>query len=481
MNFQPALDRDRSGRAAHLEYPCSPSILPGVVVTLDVLSIGVAYLLSIYFAGPYITDVYHYSSALFIGIGYLLLSGRSRLNELYAIMKPMRFISDVAVAFITSLLMLLSIVFSFDASDAVSRDWVFLFAASSVTLISINRLALHGVVRQLSRRRIIGRSMVVLGAGEQSRRFLRRVARNNPYFISITGVYGDVPPEVADVEGYPVLGEIEDLISHVRRQKIDDIVIAMPWNADSQLMKTVELLKQLPVNVYLCTDLVGFELSFRPVLSDFASLPVFEIVQRPISGWSLALKNMEDFVLSIILIIALSPLLILIAALIKLDSSGPVLFTQKRLGFNNKVFHIYKFRSMYHTRVPEAEVQQATRGDPRVTRVGRIIRATSLDELPQLFNVLNGAMSIVGPRPHAVSHNQEYGQQIRGYFMRHRVKPGITGWAQINGCRGETAQLERMEERIQYDIYYADNWSIFFDLKIIIITIFIVPFQRAAY
>jgi exopolysaccharide biosynthesis polyprenyl glycosylphosphotransferase len=210
-------------------------------------------------------------------------------------------------------------------------------------------------------------------------------------------------------------------------------------------------------------------------------MPLFEVVQRPISGWGTILKAVEDYVLGTLLVVALSPLLLAIAVAIKLDSPGPVFFTQPRLGFNNRTFRIFKFRSMYHRKVPERRVQQASRGDPRVTRVGRFIRRTSLDELPQLFNVLNGTMSLVGPRPHAISHNEDYGARIRGYFARHKVKPGITGWAQINNLRGETETLCKMEARVRHDIYYAENWSLLFDLRILIVTVFVVLFQKSAY
>lgn len=465
------------------EFPFSPSFLPGLVRVLDGLMIVAAALAAFALApevAPADLDKYIFC-VIFNLFCYVFLSERAALHSINAIMRPIARADDVMIAIGTAMLLFLSVAFSLKVSEDYSRGWMLAFAGGSIAGVVGARLVFKQVVRGLSQRRLIGRSMAVLGVGEQSRRFLRRIDRAKPYFISVCGVFADQPEAISEVEGVPVLGDVEDLIARARAQKIDDIVVAMPWNADRHLAETVEALKELPVNVYLSTDLVGFELAFRPALGDVAELPMFEVVQRPISGWSAALKTLEDYVLATLIVVLISPLLILIAIAIKLDSPGPVLFRQKRLGFNNQTFDIYKFRSMHHRPAPEMEVRQATRNDPRVTRVGRIIRATSLDELPQLFNVLDGTMSLVGPRPHALSHNEEYGRRIRGYFSRHRVKPGITGWAQVNGFRGETERLEKMEARIRHDVYYAENWSILFDLRILVTTVLIVLFQKSAY
>ena len=207
---------------------------------------------------------------------------------------------------------------------------------------------------------------------------------------------------------------------------------------------------------------------------------MFEVVQRPISGWSQLLKIIEDYSIATVALILLSPLMLLVAAAIKLDSKGPVFFKQKRLGFNNQEFAIYKFRSMYVHEPPAGRTEQAKEGDPRITRVGAFIRRTSIDELPQIFNVLNGTMSLVGPRPHALDHNEEFGRFVRGYFARHKVKPGITGWAQANGFRGETDTIDKIEGRVERDIYYAENWSLLFDIRIILMTALVVIFQKTA-
>ena len=203
--------------------------------------------------------------------------------------------------------------------------------------------------------------------------------------------------------------------------------------------------------------------------------------ERPLSGWSYIVKAIEDRTLALLILIMISPILLLIAILIRLDSPGPALFRQQRYGFNNNVFTVYKFRSMRNDAGDARGGRQATRGDPRITRIGAFLRKSSLDELPQLFNVLQGDMSLVGPRPHAVAHNEEYAGIIDQYLGRHKVKPGITGWAQVHGLRGETDTPDKMEMRVQYDLYYIDNWSLWLDLKILVRTLFVGFVNQNAY
>lgn len=397
-------------------------------------------------------------------------------------MRPIYTSDNIIVSIITSFLFFLCIAFSLKVTDIYSRSWIAAFSVTGFCMIMLVRVLVYRGLRILSRRRIIERRLVVLGAGAQGRRFLERISEVRPYFTAVTGVFDrsyDGPE--GEIAGHPVLGGFEDLVQAARRAEVDDIVVAMPWNADKELIETIEQLKELPVNVFISSDLVGFQLAFRPALGSFHELPMFEVVQRPISGWSSLLKKAEDLVLSLIALILLSPLLLLTAIAIKLDSPGPIFFKQSRLGFNNRPFAIYKFRSMYHEDIPEQQVQQATKEDPRITRVGRIIRRTSIDELPQILNVLNGTMSLVGPRPHALDHNEEFAHQVRGYFARHKVKPGITGWAQVNGLRGETDTQDKIEARVEHDVYYAENWSLLFDLRIIMMTALVVLFQKNAY
>ena len=239
-------------------------------------------------------------------------------------------------------------------------------------------------------------------------------------------------------------------------------------------------MRQVPVDLQLAPEQIGFRLADRPQLN-LAGVPMLTVFEKPLSGWNYLIKGVEDRALGVLMTIVAAPVLLLIALAIKLDSPGPVLFRQQRFGFNNKIFTVYKFRTMYDRPGEEESVPQATRNDPRITRVGRLLRRTSLDELPQLFNVLQGTMSLVGPRPHAVAHNEAFAAAVREYYARHRVKPGITGWAQVNGFRGETDTREKLERRVEYDLYYIDNWSLQLDLKIILMTLLVGFVNRHAY
>lgn len=466
------------------KYLYSSSIIPGIVLLSDFGAIILSGILSyIYWVkfNSYALEYYIFAVAFIVFVSIILLD-RAELYGIKAIMGPIWRSDGILVSVATSFLFFLSIAFSFNAVEIYSSSWLVGFAITSFLTVWFARGFLREVFAILGKRQVIGRSLVVLGSGKQASLFLKRLRQIQPHFTHVAGIYdqycADRPKEV---EGYRIIGDLDDLVEAARRAEVDDIVIAMPWNAEDEITAVVERLKELPVSVFVSMDLVGYQLSFRPAASALHELPMFEVVQRPISGWSSILKRAEDLGLAIAALILLSPLLALIAILIKVDSPGPVLFRQARLGFNNQQFDIFKFRSMYHREIPEARVKQASRDDPRITKIGRFIRRTSIDELPQLFNVINGSMSLVGPRPHALSHNQEFAEKVRGYFARHRVKPGITGWAQVNGWRGETDTLEKIQARTEHDIYYTDNWSLAFDIRILVLTVLSVLFHKEAY
>jgi Undecaprenyl-phosphate glucose phosphotransferase len=274
-----------------------------------------------------------------------------------------------------------------------------------------------------------------------------------------------------------------NLQSDIRDGRIDQVIIAMPLPASVDVEDTVGLLAKLPVLIRLAPDLSSFALASRSMVM-LGTLPLMTLFERPINGMDQVAKAAEDYVIGLLMLIAFAPLMLIVAIAIRLDSPGPALFLQAREGFNHRPFRIMKFRTMYHGATQHDNIEQARIGDRRVTRIGRILRATSIDELPQLFNVLRGEMSLVGPRPHAPSTKVQgviFSEATSDYASRHRVKPGITGWAQVNGWRGETDSGDKLFKRVEFDLFYIENWSISFDLYIMIRTVGAVLFSKAAY
>ncbi len=375
----------------------------------------------------------------------------------------------------------LALAFALKISEEFSRVWFFSSFLGSAFLIC----ALRGVFRYLlgcsTRAGLLVRNVAIVGGGGAAGHLVGQMRNRDVAWKRVIGVFDDRWTRVdREVNGCPVLGDLDDLVGYVRRGLVHDVVITLPSNADDRLVSIIKRLRHLPVHVYLGSDLIGYHFP-RHHRRSLEGIPVLEIAAVPLSGWSGLIKGVEDKILAAVTLMMLSPLLLLIALAIKLDSRGPVLFRQARYGFNNEVIIVNKFRTMHHDRPPEVGVPQARRDDARVTRVGRVLRRMSFDELPQLLNVLLGSMSMVGPRPHAVEHNEQYAALIGGYHGRHRVKPGITGWAQVNGLRGRTTTVEQMRRRVEYDISYIENWSPWLDARILIRTAVFGWHQKNAY
>ena len=284
--------------------------------------------------------------------------------------------------------------------------------------------------------------------------------------------------------GLKKLGTVDDFIEFSRRTRVDLVVFSLPISAENRILQMLKKLWVLPIDIRLSAH--SNKLRFRPrSYSYIGSVPVIDVFDRPIADWDVVMKWLFDKIVGGLALLAAVPLMMIIAIAIKLDSRGPILFKQKRYGFNNDLIEIYKFRSMYVETTDATASKLVTKGDPRVTRIGRFIRKASLDELPQLFNVVfKGNLSLVGPRPHAVNAKADtrlYDEAVDGYFARHRVKPGVTGWAQINGWRGETDTQEKIQKRVEYDLYYIENWSVLFDLYIVAMTPFALLKTENAY
>lgn len=317
------------------------------------------------------------------------------------------------------------------------------------------------------------RKVVIVGANEESHKLATNIINNLAYGLKLTGYFDDRPEERTDTPmGVPYLGAMSKLPDYVKANGIDLIYITIPVSHQQRVLDLLDNLHDTTASIYFTPDIFVYEL-IQARMDNIGGMPLVALCETPFSGLNGVLKRLSDILFSVFILVLISPILLIIALAVKLTSPGPILFSQKRYGLDGEEIVVYKFRSMTVCDDGD-EIKQATRNDARVTKLGAILRKYSLDELPQFVNVLQGRMSTVGPRPHVVAHNEMYRGMIKGYMMRHKVKPGITGWAQVNGCRGETDTVEKMQKRIEYDLDYLRNWTLGLDAIIILNTITIV-------
>lgn len=416
----------------------------------------------------------HYLVA--IAIGSLLAANYLQLGKLYRFDGLQKFalqFGALTASWMAVIVTLLLIAYFGKVSEEFSRVWAtYWFLTAYVSLVIV-----RGVFSLLLHRwRLQGRlthNVVIVGAGSVGARLIRHLDRQRSSGIRILGLFDDRKTRIPDSIGeHRVAGTVDDLLLFVRKHRVDQIVIAISWSAESRMVELLQRLQTVAVDVTLCPGAAAFELP-NMGYGDVGGVPMLTVLKPPLTGWSRVVKGVEDRVLAFTILMALWPMLITIGIAIKATSHGPILFSQRRYGFNNNEISVLKFRSMrWDPNDDAAQSNQTKRNDPRVTAIGSFLRQTSLDELPQLINVLVGDMSLVGPRPHAVAHNEEYAKIIDKYLARHKVKPGITGWAQVNGLRGETHTPDLMRRRVQYDLDYIENWSLLFDLKILALTVF---------
>ncbi|UYN99984.1 MAG: undecaprenyl-phosphate glucose phosphotransferase [Devosia sp.] len=365
-------------------------------------------------------------------------------------------------------------IFFFKASDMVSRVWLLTWFASGAVLLIAFRLLLRTMVQHWTAQGRLKRRTVIVGGGADAEDLIHHIEAGANRDINLLGLFDDrIDDRSPDfVAGYQKLGKVAELIEFARRTPVDLVIVSMPLSAEKRVLDMLTQLWVLPVDIRLSAHMSKLKFTEK-AYSYVGDVPVLDMADRPISDWNLVFKWVFDKVVALSALILLSPIMVITAIAIKLESKGPVFFVQHRHGFNNELIRIYKFRSMRTDMLDAAAAKLVTKDDPRVTRVGKFIRRTSIDELPQLFNVLKGELSIVGPRPHALqakADNKLYYEAVEGYFARHRVKPGITGWAQINGWRGETDTIDKIMQRVNHDLYYIEHWSILLDLYILVMT-----------
>jgi Undecaprenyl-phosphate glucose phosphotransferase len=357
--------------------------------------------------------------------------------------------------------------------DNLPPSWVALWLVASLVLTALMRSVVATNVLSLRKKGAFTQSVAIFGAGPLADRLNRHLRETKADGVQLLGVFDDRPAGVTGSSTWPA-GSFDALVELSRRRTIDWILIALPADEEVRVQAIVARLEGLSSAIALCPQNVGFKLPGKRVDYTRNGMPVMLLADRPMQRWDAVVKAAEDAILGRILIVLLLPVFALIALAIKLDGPGPIVFKQRRHAFNNAEFDIYKFRTMrVSADAAGGPLQQTLRFDQRVTTVGRFLRATSLDELPQLFNVLKGEMSLVGPRPHAVNMRTEdlLGSEITDkYPHRHRVKPGMTGWSQVNGARGATTTTAQLRRRVGLDLMYIDNWSLWLDLKILVLT-----------
>src|SRR5262245_46175277 len=455
----------------------SPIVVAGFVRIIDAVTIAtigmaiyLAYVFPVYgFAGYYV------AANVTIAALAVLAFQAADIYDVQGFRTPVRQITRLGVAWTIVFFIAMGAAFFAKFEGMFSRVWLAgLYIVGFIALIGL-RIVLAGIVRHWTREGRLDRRAVVVGGGEAGESLIEAIKAQRDSDVHVVGVFDDRSDERSPdtLAGRHKLGTVDDLVEFARRTRVDLVIFSLPISAEARILQMLKKLWILPVDIRLAAH--SNKLRFRPrSYSYIANVPVLDLFDKPITDWDVVMKWLFDKLVGGLLLLAASPVMVLAAIAIKLDSRGPVFFKQKRYGFNNEMIEVFKFRSMYVDQCDATAARLTTRNDPRVTRVGRFIRKASIDELPQLINVvLKGDLSLVGPRPHAMhakAENRLYDEAVDGYFARHRVKPGITGWAQVNGWRGETDTHEKIQRRVEHDLYYIENWSVLFDLYILAMT-----------
>lgn len=374
---------------------------------------------------------------------------------------------------------LLLLAFALKVTELFSRRVILTWFAITPFVVVAAQVAFRRYAAFSAMRGKILQSHVIVGANEVGTRLARRL-HANPHLGTFRGFFDDRHSErLPGVSDEQLLGSTTDIADYVRLNSVSSIYICLPMRPDERVTRLLEELKDTTASVYFVPDLYAFD-TMQAQVCDLDGIPLFAVRETPFAGMNGVLKRGSDIFLAVNILLLIWPVLLALAIGVRLSSPGPILFRQRRYGLYGESINVYKFRTMRVCEDGHA-IAQAQRNDPRVTRFGGFLRRTSLDELPQLFNVVSGTMSLVGPRPHAVSHNEEYRKVIAGYMLRHKVRPGITGWAQVNGYRGETETVEKMQKRVEYDLDYLRNWSLRLDVNILVRTALLVWRDRNAY
>lgn len=458
--------------------PFSPATICALLLPADavalIASAAVSYGIWL-FENPYAiwteyAPIVAFGTLLTINIFYL-----ARLYHRDILKRPRATVRRAAGWWFVAAAVLIAMGFLTKTSDDYSRIWAALwFSIGLATMIGL-RIAFFVQAARWTAQGKLHNNVAIVGKGASADRLIDHFTSKPLGGIRIAGVFTDESlPHARQYGRGGIDGTVEDLLARIRRNTVDTVVLALPLHSTRRVKRVLERLSEFPVDVRLCLGGAATSLEHRGIC-DYAGVPMLNLANRPLADWRYAAKEIEDRVLGTLILAMISPIMLAIAALIKLDSAGPVFFRQKRYGYNDQLIEVLKFRTMRHDQEDRRAERLTARDDPRVTRIGRYLRKWSLDELPQFINVVRGEMSIVGPRPHALSAKASgtlYQKAVPHYSARHRVKPGITGWAQINGWRGPTDTLRQIQMRVAHDLHYIENWSVWLDLRIILLTIF---------
>ena len=455
----------------------SPIVITGVVRLVDFVMlsvIGVALYLG--YMAPLAGFHWEYVGAIFgMTVSAVICFQAAEIYDVQIFRGQLRQMTRMISSWAFVFLLFIGVSFFAKLGGEISRLWLSAFFFLGLAALVAARLCLRALIRRWARQGRLDRRTVVVGSDQSGEKLIEALKVQEDSDIDVLGVFDDRNDNRAldTCAGSPKLGKIDDIVEFARRTRVDLVLFALPISAETRILEMLKKLWVLPVDIRLSAH--TNKLRFRPrSYSYLGKVPTLDVFEAPITDWDMVMKWMFDHFVGALILLFAAPVMALVALAVKLDSPGPVLFRQKRFGFNNERIDVFKFRSLYHDQADPTAAKVVTKNDSRVTRVGRFIRKTSLDELPQLFNVVfKSNLSLVGPRPHAVQgklQSRLFDEAVDGYFARHRVKPGITGWAQINGWRGEVDSKEKIQKRVEFDLYYIENWSVLFDLYILLKT-----------
>jgi len=459
------------------------SVLIGQMVLVQLLvpplvAIGMLYSVTLLHGVNF--DYEFRTLAVLVAILAPMVVQRPRVDSLAILPRSWTIATSLMLRWLLLLAILVAIGYVTKSSTEYSRRVILTWALATPIPLILVSITLHESIRRFVLSPSNARKAVIAGYNDVSLALVERVRSNREFGIIVDGYFDDRSSERLGLpEGKVLLGGLSDLAAYANKNKVDVIFVALPMRQVQRVVDLLEELRDTTASIYFVPDIFVMDL-IQSRTADIDGVPVVAMCETPFQGSRGLIKRSMDIVISAIALTVLSPFLLLVALLVKLSSPGPIIFRQRRYGLDGQVIDVLKFRTMTVTE-DGAIVQQATRDDERVTSIGRLLRRYSIDELPQLLNVLAGSMSLVGPRPHAVAHNEQYRRLIKGYMVRHKVPPGITGLAQVNGCRGETSRLEDMQRRIEFDLDYLRYWSPTLDLRILVQTLLQVVSDRKAY